>query len=205
MLDVLALTAVLSLSSVPAQSPSTPPAAPAVATEKLPEDAVLLVLDAFNIVRMLDDKEYAARRDEVARNLIKNLAPFIVPAPPLKVPVTPAPKPNKPAVKPHPKPTAVKPPTPKPVKPKPAAVKPKTPAPPAGSSWAKVPQKARIAKKFKAAEAPFKVLRQKDPQQAAKVSELLRAARTSMAAKQFDDAEAEIDAALKLLGVPAPK
>ena len=203
MLSLLALTAVVTLGPIHAE-PAPTPSSTTVAPEKLPDDAVLLVIDAFNIVRSLKPEEYAAQRDQVARNLIKNIAPFITPVPPkiTAVPVgKPKPKP-KVVIKPKPKPKLVVKPTVKPlVKP---VVKPK-PTTPAVAEESKVPQKQRIARKFKAAEAPYKALQTSDPDQAAKVGELLRAARGAMATKQFDTAESEVDAALKLLGVPAPQ
>ncbi len=88
------------------------------------------------------------------------------------------------------------------IKPKPTVVK---PTPTTTTEASKVPQKQRIARKFKAAEEPYKALQGTDAAQAAKVGELLRAARTALASKEFDTAEGEVDAALKLLGVPAPE
>jgi hypothetical protein len=201
MLSLLALTAVVTLGPIHAE-PAPTPSSSTVAPEKLPDDAVLLVIDAFNIVRSLKPEEYAAQRDQVARNLIKNIAPFITPVPP-KITAVPVGKPKpKPKVVLKPKPKLVVKPTVKPlVKP---VVKPKLTTP-AVAEESKVPQKQRIARKFKAAEAPYKALQTSDPDQAAKVGELLRAARGAMATKQFDTAESEVDAALKLLGVPAPQ
>ena len=201
MLSLLALTAVVTLGPIHAE-PAPTPSSSTVAPEKLPDDAVLLVIDAFNIVRSLKPEEYAAQRDQVARNLIKNIAPFITPVPP-KITAVPVGKPKpKPKVVIKPKPKLVVKPTVKPlVKP---VVKPKLTTP-AVAEESRVPQKQRIARKFKAAEAPYKALQTSDPDQAAKVGELLRAARGAMATKQFDTAESEVDAALKLLGVPAPQ
>jgi outer membrane biosynthesis protein TonB len=209
MLSLLALTAVVTLGPIHAE-PAPTPSSTTVAPEKLPDDAVLLVIDAFNIVRSLKPEEYAAQRDQVARNLIKNIAPFITPVPPKVTAV--------PVGKPKPKPKVVLKPKPKlTVKPKPtvtSAVKPTVkpvvkplvkPTTPAVAEESKVPQKQRIARKFKAAEAPYKALQTSDPDQAAKVGELLRAARGAMATKQFDTAEGEVDAALKLLGCPIPE
>ncbi|MCD6361281.1 MAG: hypothetical protein J7M38_10505 [Armatimonadetes bacterium] len=68
-------------------------------------------------------------------------------------------------------------------------------------SYARVPQKRRIGKKFAAAQQPYLQLKASDPAAAAQVNELLKAARREFAAHNFDVAEEYLDGALRMLGV----
>lgn len=199
-----------------AQAGSGQPAgAPADPTKAVvPQDALLLVLDSFSIVRMLDEDAYVARREEVARNLLTNLIPFLVDASAAGAAPKPAGWQPNPEVGPIPAgPTPPAPPAPTP--PKPAQVTPPQPAKPvvggpsaavpAGHendpAYSRVPQKARIRAKFQAAQAPFRALRAEDPVKADMVEELLSAARAALAKEEFDTAESYVDHALHLLGV----
>jgi hypothetical protein len=181
-------------------APAAKSGQPASQPAALRHDAVLLVEDAFNLVRMLDEAEFLARREEMARNLLNNLLPFLAGAEkPRQVAVPPAPVLRSPAHAPAPsKPTTLR----GAAGPAPAA-KPPT-STPAGPAYARVPQKMRIKAKFQAAAAPFKKLMAENPQQAGRVGELLRAARAALAAQQFDAAESHLDRALQLLGVSSP-
>lgn len=68
-------------------------------------------------------------------------------------------------------------------------------------SYARVPQKRRISKKFEAAQRPYLQLKATDPASAEQVNELLKAARREYAAGNFDVAEEYLDGALRMLGV----
>lgn len=192
MLNIFGLAALIAINGFTAQAGPSGPAAAAPQAEAVPQDAVRLVLDAFFVIRMLDEKDYEARKAEVAANLVTNLRPFLVPRP------TPA----------APAPVAAKPPTPAraAVPPRPASAPVSTPATAkpqsaAAAAYAKVPQKTRIRAKFAAAEAPYKALVQTDPGQAEVVAELLKAARSAFAKGEFDVSESYVDHALRLMGV----
>ncbi len=195
------------------KAPQPPAATSAAARQQLPQDALLLVIDAFNVVRMLEDDEFAAKRDEIARNLLRNLIPFLCaqpsqgakppgvrPAQETAKPVPAAPKP-KPKPQPRPKPSAAAGQAKPAAKPAAATTEAKGPA----SAYARVPQKKRIKRKFEAAREPFKKLQAENPEKAAVVGELLRAARAALARQQFDSAESYLDHALDMMGVPKPK
>ena len=56
---------------------TTQPTPTTAAVSGLPEDAVVIILGAFDTVRELDAEQYLARRNEVARNLLSNIRPFV--------------------------------------------------------------------------------------------------------------------------------
>lgn len=211
-------SATLMLAQAP-ESADNPPPQPAQpqATSELPQDALLLVIDAFNVVRMLEDEEYSVKRDELAKNLLRNLIPFVRGAAPHATSVGPVPATPKPAqASTQPRATVHKPQGP-PARPPAEAAKPKPPqqpvakppqtAAPAGppSAYAKVPQKQRIGRKFAAAREPFQKLQSENPEKAGMVAELLRAARTAFSKQNFDAAERYLDHALEMMGVPKPQ
>lgn len=190
--NILGLAALMAINGFMAQAAATGQSAAAPQAEAVPQDAVRLVLDAFFVIRMLDEKDYEARKAEVAANLVTNLRPFLVPRP---APAAPAPVAAKPSAPTPPAATA----KPNPARaPEPATVKPQGGA---GAAYAKVPQKTRIRAKFAAAEEPYKALMQTDPGQAQVVGELLRAARSAFAKGEFDISESYVDHALRLMGV----
>ena len=200
----------LMIAQAPASSATQPKSKQTPAVSR---DALLLVIDAFNVVRMLEDDEFMAKRDEIARNLLRNLIPFLCPqqkTPGGNAAVAPGGTAGKAKVPPAPKPAATPKPKPKPkppvrqAKPKPASQA-KPPAKGSASAYAKVPQKKRIKRKFEAAREPFEKLQKEDPQKAAVVAELLKAARAAFARQQFDTAESYLDHALDMMGVPKPK
>ena len=97
----------------------------------------------------------------------------------------------KPAPKPITKPTVIasKPP------------KPGTSSPDvAGAAGSKVAQKNRIKAKFAQCEAPFEAMHASDPATADQIGEILKAARSAFAGKNYDASEEYVDHALKLLG-----
>jgi len=208
-------------------APSVGEAAP-VEVEEIPRSAaLLLIVDAFNVIRNLSEEDYLDKREEVASNLIKNIRPFVAlpePEEAPKVPQVPAPITSRPQVGP-------------PVFPRPVEVE-EAPAPAEGEApalsleaaptyipvpgitattgipegheddpaYTKVPQKHRIKAKFQYTRVPYQQLATEDPQTAQAVGELLRAARMAFAAGNFHDCETYLDHALTLLGaVPLPK
>lgn len=192
MLRTLGLAVLTAAGGLATQAWAAGATSPSAQAEAVPEDAVRLVLDAFFVIRMLDEKDYEARKSEVAANLVTNLRPFLVPQ---AASVAPAPAPAKQAPS---APTSVAPrPQPKPV-PKPATTSPQSGG---AAAYAKVPQKTRIRAKFATAEGPYKDLLQTDPGQAQVVGELLRAARCALAKGEFDVSESYVDHALRLMGV----
>ncbi len=68
-------------------------------------------------------------------------------------------------------------------------------------SYARVPQKQRIGKKFAAARDPYLQLKATDAEAAKQVNAFLSAARREFSAKSFDLSEEYLDGALKMLGV----
>ena len=175
----------------------------------LPEDALRLVLTYFDIVRDTSDDEYAANKNELARNLLRNIIPFLTPSKPATPPKPVAPPAPRPAAQRQPSgqqpATARRPKPPQaPVRPTVSVPKPSEVIPPGHENdpaYARVPQKLRIRSKFKAAEAPFKKMRTENPERARLAGELLSAARTAFAKGDFDRAESYIDRALEVLGV----
>jgi len=190
----------------------------------MPRNAsLLLILDAFNVARNLSQEDYIAKRDEVASNLLANLASFMgdgsgaaaKPNPPL----VPATGPTAPSAVHVPTgttgPTGVSP-TPKPLiatpKPKPATGTGVTvPKPPptgpviaAGDAGSKTSQKNRIRAKINSCQAPLEALQTSDPATAAQVGDLLKACRTAFAAKNYDVAEEYVDHAIQLMSPPSP-
>lgn len=184
---------------------------PVAKSEDLPGDALRLVLDYFDIVRKRTDAEFAAARMELARNLLRNIIPFLVPPKPTgatKPAGTTAPPPAPVGAGTR-TPQAASTPTRRggaPSRPS-VAVPPPSQVIPAGHegdpAYAKVPQKLRIKRKFEAAREPFKALRRTDPQKARMADELLKAARAALTKQQFDQAESYLDKALEVLGVKA--
>jgi len=166
--------------------------------------ALLLTIDAFNVVRALSEEDYLSRREEIAHNLLKNLRPFmgvegaVTEAP--AVPVAPA--------EPITGREEVGPPAPAPVQEtEPAApeVSVETTAIPPSQegdpAYAKVPQKNRIKTKFALIQDPYLAAVASDPQAAAPIGELLKAARAARAAEKFDECESYLDHAIRLLDI----
>jgi hypothetical protein len=198
-----------------ADNNTTPaPATAAVAatpTAALPRSAsVLLILDAFNVVRNLSQEDYVGKRDEVASNLLANLASFVGEAQPggSNPPALPTSTASVAASGTTSGPTAVahKPkPAPKPIT-KPTVIASKPPKPGtsspdvAGAAGSKVAQKNRIKAKFAQCETPFEAMRASDPATADQIGEILKAARSAFAGKNYDASEEYVDHALKLLG-----
>ena len=206
---------------LPPSSAAAPEAQPgeAVASGSMSRSAALLLtIDAFNVARALSEEDYLARRDEIARNLLKNLRPFMGGAAPVVEP-TPAP------VEPVTGREEVGPPAPAPVQEsEPAApveemegeaeepgeaVLPEVsvetiaipPSQEGDPAYAKVPQKNRIKTKFALIQAPYLLLVASDPEAAASVSGLLKAARAARAAEKFDECESYLDHVIQLLGI----
>ncbi len=166
-------------------------------------DALLLILDAFDVVRMLDEEDYRARREEVARNLLANLVPFILEEARAQAPATTPATSKATATTAKPAQPAQQPQAAQPAQPKPeatAAAKAQS-----GSAYARVPQKKRIRRKFAMAREPWLRLRQENPELAAQVGELLKQARQLLAAEKFDESEAALDRALRMMGIEPPK
>jgi hypothetical protein len=191
--------------------------------------ALLLIVDALRTSRELNDQDWAAQKESLAKSLYSDLSYYLTgkgaaPSVTIVAPVKPAAKPvAKPAAKPVAKPAAkpvvavtkpvVKPvvkPATKPVvavtKPvvKPVvkpATKPVAVVKPADASMVKVPQKNRIRAKFAASKSAYDKLAASDPQAAAQVSALLSASRQAFAYGNFDESEKQVDAALSTLGV----
>ncbi len=178
--------------------------------------ALLLLLDAFNSVRVLSENEYLAGRDLLAANLLENLEPYMrdvrtqgvtagTPQPPRPIEIVQPSKP--PVVTPKPGgPSVPAVPTVPSVTPTKPSVAPGTKPPkPGDASYVKVPQKQRIGRKFAAAAGPFDQLKQSGGPYLAQVTDLLKQARAAFAAGDFDTSEADADQALQLMGVPIPK
>ena len=203
--------------AVQAGSTEAPPGTGEASSSMSRSAALLLTIDAFNVTRALSEEDYLARREEIARNLLKNLRPFMGGAAPTVEP-TPAP------VEPVTGREEVGPPAPAPVQePEPAApaeeveggvkkpgeaalpeVSVETTAVPPGHedpAYAKVPQKNRIKTKFALIQDPYLALVASDPEGAATVGELLKAARAARAAEKFDECESYLDHAISLLGL----
>lgn len=224
---------------VAAKPAVTAPAAVTVAAKPAPvsrpaaarggeNGAILLIVDAMRQARELNDEEWAARKENMARETYAGLAgylgasaspiaPVAVPAKPVS-PVAPVatPTPAAPVAQPTPATPPVAAPKPAPVTapapPKPATVTaPAAPKPAAavtapaaassGSAYAKVPQKNRIRAKFAAAKPAYDSLVETDPEAAKGISELLSASRQDFSYGRFDEAEQKVDAALAALGV----
>lgn len=182
--------------------------------------AMLLIVDAFRTSRDLNDQDWAAQKEALAKNLYNDLsyyltgkgatlptaavAPVKPAAKPVVVVTKPASKPVVVVTKPVAKPAATAKPAAKPVAAvsKPAAKPVVTAVTPAvDPSMVKVPQKNRIRAKFAAVKAPYDKLAATDPEAAGQVSALLAASRSAFAYGKFDEAEKQVDAALATLGV----
>ncbi len=182
----------------------------APATGEIPESAaLLLIIDALRIGRGLDEDEWIDQRTQIARNLLENLRRFVAGKPMLTTEPTTA-APTTPTVTPAPATTAVTPPTTV-ISEEPAAGTPATTpavAVPAVSaehagdpSYAKVPQKQRIGRKFDAVKDPFYELKAQDPDRAKPIGDLLKASRGHFTAGEFDLCEVCVDQALQALGI----
>lgn len=222
----------------PAATPAKPAAAvvkPAAATVRPTSTivggesgAMLLIVDAMRTAREMNDQDWTAQKEAMARGLYGDLSYYLTgkgEAPKLPVatvvkPVTAKPAATKPAAT---KPAAAKPVATKPVATvvKPAAAKPATTKPAATAtkpatkptavikpttaaadpSMAKVPQKNRIRAKFTAVKVPFDKLKAADPQSATAVAKMLTDSRQAFAYGNFDESERQVDAALAALGV----
>ncbi len=163
--------------------------------------ALLLTIDAFNVTRALSEEDYLSRREQIARSLLKNLRPFMgVEGAVIEAPAVPA--------EPITGREEVGPPAPPPVQePEPAApeVSVETIAIPPSQegdpAYAKVPQKNRIKTKFALLQDPYLELVTSDPEAAASIGGLLKAARAARAAEKFDECESYLDHAIQLLGI----
>ncbi len=199
------------LPPVPTYTPPVAASRSGPAPEVRPEStmsrsaALLLTIDAFNVARGLSEEDYLARRAEIARNLLKHLQPFMTGA---EIVVPERVKPVSPVVTDRetvgpPAPTPVPPPT-EPSETVPAVTT-DTTGIPAGHesdpSYARVPQKQRIKAKFALAQEPYVRIMAADPEAAAPIGELLKAARAALSAEKFDECEKHLDHALSMLGV----
>ncbi|MCK4323284.1 MAG: hypothetical protein KAW89_02045, partial [Armatimonadetes bacterium] len=158
-------------------------------------------IDAFNVTRALSEEDYLARREEIARNLLKNLRPFMgVEAPAIEAPPVPAePITGREEVGPPAPPLVQEPePTVPEVRVESIAIPPIQEGDPA---YAKVPQKNRIKTKFALIQDPYLELVASDPEAAASIGGLLKAARAARAAEKFDECESYLDHAIRLLGL----
>ncbi len=209
--------------------PPTPANETLPGPEKTPRSAaMLMVLEALNMARVLPEDEYLAGRDALASNLLENLEPFMVqvrsegeaaglaqpPRPPITT-VTPTPPVTPTVTVTTPLPPAggtggsVVPRVPtvptSPSVPTGAGVKPAPPAPATGDpNTARVPQKQRIKRKFTAAQEPFWALKNAGDPKADDVAQLLSESRSASTNGDFDTSEAKVDEALRLMGVPIP-
>ena len=207
--------------------PVTGPAQPSVAAA---QGAMLLIIDAFNKTREMDEDTYLRAREPQANELLDNLIRVWTGGqhgspeePAVAVPDTSV---STITVLPE---TAAPPPTTTvetialgpatdttvtvidsgPVTPTATTTTGTTTSTaelsadiPAGDpSYAKVPQKRRIGKKFEAARDPYLQLKATDPDAAKQISELLKAARREFTEKNFDLSEEYLDGALKMMGV----
>ncbi|MGE5531384.1 MAG: hypothetical protein ACM3VW_04615 [Bacteroidota bacterium] len=191
--------------------------------------AMLLIVDALGTGRDMNDQDWAAQKESLAKNLYNDLSYYLTgkgttPKLTVTAPVKPVAKPvaakpvtvvTKPAAKPVTvvaKPTAAKPaakpvaatkPAAKPVAAttKPVAKPVVAAVKPADASMVKVPQKNRIRAKFAAAKAPYDKIAASDPALAGQVSDMLAASRSAFAYGKFDESEKQVDAALAALGV----
>ncbi len=170
--------------------------------------ALLLTIDAFNVVRALAEDDYLGKREEIARNLLTNLQPFMrlpgaVIEPPAVTP--PPPATDRETVGPPAPPPPGEAPTPEEVY-APAEAVDTTGIPPGHENdpaYAKVPQKHRIKAKFELVRDPYLRLAASDPQAARPIGEILKAARGARTAGRFDECETYLDHVLGLLGVTA--
>lgn len=187
--------------------------------------ALLVIIDAMRVSRGLTEDQWIDQREQLARNLLDSVSRFLAgkPMPTVVEPITPVtttpPTVTTPPVTPTPPvttppvttpttgaPTSTTPPVTPPAA---ATTPPTTTTPvtagattPAGDpSYAKVPQKNRIRRKFAAAEQPFYNLNMTNPEGAKAVHELLKASRQAMTAEKFDIAEGYVDQALRAMGV----
>jgi hypothetical protein len=202
-----------------------PTPAPLPQPAKTPRSAaLLLLLDAFNSVRALSEDEYLQGRDHLAVNVLANLEPYMEeargtgeasgqpqpPRPPIEVvPPKPAEPPTISVQPPKPPTGPIAPGVPRiPTVPSTTGgtVAPVPSVPTTGdANTARVPQKQRIKRKFAAAEKPFLALKGAGDPKAGEVADLLKESRDASTAGDFDTAEAKVDEALRLLGVPIPQ
>ncbi len=199
----------------------TPPAAPLAEPAEAPTStisrsaALLLTIDGFNVVRSMSEEDYLDKRENIARQLLKNLQPFMgledfgKPQPTVSATVTT----GRETIGP-PMPPAVEEPETRPDAEGlsdvgSAAVTPTVPAdttavPPGRQddpAYARVPQKQRIKAKFAQVQEPYLELAAADPGAAEPISKLLKTARAARAAEKFDECESLLDHVLRLLGV----
>ena len=186
-------------------APIEPAKTPAVAP--LSDNApLLLAIDALRISRTLTEDEWIDQREQLARNLLENLdrlsggKPLASIQPAATAPITPASPAQPPATVTPPKPAATEP-VAGPPAPAATAVTPAPPVPSGDPSYARVPQKQRIGRKFEAARTPFIALQNESPEQASAVNEVLKRARKYFAVEEFDLCEQHLDQALTVLGV----
>ncbi|HUS81257.1 MAG TPA: hypothetical protein VM283_08310 [Armatimonadota bacterium] len=198
--------------------------APAQPTVAAAQGARLLIIDAFNKIRAMPEDSYVRAREEKAGELLDNLL-RVVSGGEMGAPEEPAvavPDTGVGTITVGPPETATPPST---TTIEEIPLGPTTPSgtgtttggeitgspesiaeiyagiPEGDPTYAKVPQKRRIGKKFEAGTGPYLALKQSDPDGAKAVGELLGAARTQFAAGNFDVAEEYLDGALRMLGV----
>lgn len=180
--------------------------------------AMLLIVDALRTSRDLNDADWAAQKETIAKGLYSDLSYYltgkgVAPKLPTTATVTkPAAKPVVVTTKPAAKPVVATKPVVKPVvkpattpvkKPVITATKPvaKPVVKPADASTAKVPQKNRIRAKFAASKTAFDKLQAADPAAAEPIAKLLADSRQAFAWGNFDESEKQVDEALAALGV----
>lgn len=191
--------------AVTVAKPAAAPARPTSTMTGNESGAMLLIVDAIRTAREMNDQDWSAQKEVIARSLYSDLsyymtgkgAPPAVPAT-TKPATTPKPVTPKPAV--TAKPATAKPPTGPTATVTTPAVKP-APTPATDASMAKVPQKTRIHAKFAAAKVAYDKLKVSDPPAAEGVAKMLASSRNAFAAGKFDESEQQVDAALAAMGV----
>jgi len=195
----------------------TAPAPGPAVTAGVSEDAVVIILGAFDTVRELDAEQYLARRNEVARNLLNNIRPFVRPVSPGGGGVI--------SVGPGGGTSGVQP----------GGVVPAGSEGPAGSPFAgglssltayepappgytpinsdqggtpetrKVPQKERIKRKFDAGGRVFLQLKAQGDPRTPELGRAFANARKARAAQDFNSAEYWLDQGLTMMGLAVPQ
>ncbi len=178
--------------------------------------ALLLIIDALRISRALTEDEWIDKREQIARNLLDNMTRFLS-GQPLQAATEPVkPEPAVPVSPPttvigeetKPEPSTGAPTASTETKPEPETTAATTTTTGSATeeytgdpSYARVPQKERIGRKFDALKEPYQKLRADDPDAAKAVGKLLKASRQSFATGDFDASEQSVDEALTALGM----
>jgi len=198
-----AVTNIVAVEVVEVPVSTTPPKLAAV------QGAKLLIIDAFNTARQLDEDAYLTQRDGLAGNLLDNLVQVVsgeersveIVEPEVGMPETEAAHMAAPFASPAPTAEEVEVTTTEPVESAEVISEKELyqGVPEGDPNWAKVPQKRRIAKKFELAREPFYQLKKANPEAAPPVAELLSVARKEFTKQEFDACEQHLDYALTML------